>query len=402
MPEFLVKVADERGHVLEKMESGASEADLRDRFAQQGYLVYSVRPRGWSTGRIRLSRGGKVKLEQFVIFNEQFLTLIHAGLPILTGLELLIRRQRDPGLKALLQKVHERVRSGELLSQAFAEQGVFPKIYSTTLLAGERSGNLEEVLSRYVSFQRLGLAFRKKLAASLVYPALLGVALVCMLTFLMVYVVPRFAELYSQFNARLPAMTQVMLAIGVAIRSYFVVIVAVALLLALLLWHWSRTPDGADLLDHIRLKTPIGGEIWLKYQIAVFARMMATLLGGGLPLVPALETAAGSLNTRVISRGIRSALERVREGFPLSRSLEETGVFPDLAVEMVEVGETTGALPAMLASVAEFYEQDVENALAAAMSLIEPIILIIMGAVVAFVLISLYLPIFSLGASGSV
>lgn len=402
MPEFLVKAADDRGRVLEKVENGASAADLRERYVQQGYLVYSVRERGLAAGRLRFgARRRKINIERFVIFNEQFLTLIHAGLPILAALDLLIRRQKDEQLKELLQKVHERVRAGELLSQAFAEQGIFPRIYTTTLLAGERSGNLEEVLSRYISFQRLGLSFRKKLVTSLVYPALLAVALVCMLTFLMVYVVPRFAELYAQFNAHLPAITQFMLSVGLAIRDYFVVIVVGLAALVLLLVYWGRSASGGEQLDRLRLKLPFAGDIWLKYQVAIFARMMSTLLAGGLPLVPALETAGGSLEARVISHGIETALERVREGYPLSRSLEETNVFPDLAVEMVEVGETTGALPAMLASVAEFYEQDVQLAMAAAMSLIEPVILIIMGGVVAFVLISLYLPIFSLGASGN-
>lgn len=402
MPEFLVKAADDRGRVLEKIENSASAADVRERYVQQGYLVYSVRERGLAGGKLRFGgRRRKINIERFVIFNEQFLTLIHAGLPILAALDLLIRRQKDEQLKELLQKVHERVRAGELLSQAFAEQGIFPRIYTTTLLAGERSGNLEEVLSRYIAFQRLGLSFRKKLLTSLVYPALLAVALVCMLTFLMVYVVPRFAELYAQFNAQLPAVTQFMLSVGVSIRDYFVLIVVALAAVVLLLVYWGRSVSGAEQLDRLRLNLPFAGDIWLKYQVAIFARMMSTLLAGGLPLVPALETAGGSLDARVISRGIESALARVREGFPLSRSLEETEVFPELAIEMVEVGETTGALPAMLSSVAEFYEQDVQLAMAAAMSLIEPVILIIMGGVVAFVLISLYLPIFSLGASGN-
>lgn len=402
MPEFLVKAADERGRVLEKVETSPSEADLREAYAQQGLLVYSVRTRGLRTGEFRLPRRKRFKVEQFVIFNEQFLTLIHAGLPILAALDLLNRRQRNEYLKSLLERVHERVRSGELLSQAFVEQGVFPKVYTTTLMAGERSGNLEEVLSRYISFQRVAIAFRKKLAASLVYPALLGCALIGMLIFLMTYVVPQFSALYEQFHAQLPEITQIMLAVGNTLHHDFLIVAGVFVLVVLVTWSWGRSPSGSAALDRLKLRLPVFGEIWLKYQIAMFSRMMSTLLSGGLPLVPALETTGGSMSARVISASIEKATARVREGFPLSHSLEETKVFPDLAVEMIEVGETTGALPAMLASVAEFYEQDVQTALTAAMSLIEPVILIIMGAVVAFVLLSLYLPIFSLGASGTV
>jgi type IV pilus assembly protein PilC len=401
MPEFVVKMADERGHTLQQVENAHSESEVRERFAQQGFLIYSVKPRGMLTGgELSLPRRRRVKLAQFVIFNEQLLTLIHAGLPILTALEMLLRRQRNPFFRKILEDVRDRVKSGELLSEAFAAQGVFPKIYSTTLLAGEKSGNLEEVLGRYISFQRMAMSFRKKLMASLIYPALLFTLVVIMLTFLVTYVVPQFANLYSQLNANLPPLTAFMLIAGVTAKKYFLVTLAGLLVLGFLLWRWQQTQAGAHRLDRIRLRMPVLGEIWLKYQIATFSRMMATLLSGGLPLVPALETAGTSMQSRYIADGVSQATQRVREGAPLSRSLEETGAFPDLAVEMTEVGESTGALPTMLTSVAEFYEEDVQTALTAAMSLIEPIILVFMGTIVAFVLISLYLPIFTLGSGG--
>jgi type IV pilus assembly protein PilC len=399
MAEFVVKVADERGHVSEQIESAHTEAEARDRFAQQGFLVYSVRPRGL----LGVSKAGgfrrRLKLEQFIIFNEQFVTLIHAGLPIVTALDLLLKRQKNPFFRSLLEDVRDRARGGELLSEAFAAHPVVPRLYTTTVLAGEKSGNLEEVIRRYTAFQRLAVAFRKKLVTSLIYPAVLVVLLIVILTVLVTFMVPRFAQLYSQLNAKLPALTLFMLDIGTTLQKYFVLIIAGIAAIIAGLWYWSRTDRGAHAIDTIRLKTPLLGGIWLKYQIAVFCRMLSTLLAGGLPLVQALATAGTSMQSYRIRSGVAEAGQRVREGQPLARSLEETNTFPSLAIEMIEVGESTGALPAMLTSIAEFHEEDVQTALTAAMALIEPALLIIMGMVVAVVLISLYLPIFSLGSS---
>jgi len=400
MAEYLIKMADERGHVLEQLENGGSEVEVRDRFAQQGFLVYSVKPRGLFSTQIGIPRRRKVKQDQFVIFNQQFVTLIHAGLPIIQSLELLIKRQRNPFFHAVLQNVRDRVRGGELLSEAFEAQKVFPKVYTTTLLAGEKSGNLEEVMGRYISFQRLAVSFRKKLTASLVYPALLVAMLFVMLTFLITFVVPQFASLYQQLGSQLPPVTSAMLAIGVNAKQYFLPALIVLAAAVFFIWRWMKSDRGATHMDRFKLKMPLLGDIWLKYQVAVFSRMLSTLLSGGLPLVPALETASESMQSRLMAHGLDTATRGVREGKGLARSLEETKVFPEMSVEMIEVGESTGALPAMLNSISEFYEEDVQNALATAMALIEPVILIVMGVVVAFVLISLYLPIFSLGSEG--
>ncbi len=399
MAEYTIKMADERGHVLEQIESGASEAEIRDRFAQQGYFVYSIKSKGLLSADVGLPQRRKVKQDQFVIFNQQFVTLIHAGLPIIQSLELLIKRQRNPFFRSVLQNVRDRVRGGELLSEAFEAQQVFAKVYTTTLLAGEKSGNLEEVLGRFISFQRLSVSFRKKLISSLVYPALLVVVLIVMLTFLITFVVPQFANLYAALGANLPVMTQLMLTIGVGARQYAPYGLAVLAIIAFFLWRWMKSDSGATQTDRLKLKIPLLGDVWLKYQVAVFSRMLSTLLSGGLPLVPSLETAGESMQSRLMAHGIQTSTRTVREGLGLARSLEDTKIFPQMSVEMIEVGESTGALPAMLNSIAEFYEEDVQNALATAMALIEPVILIVMGVVVAFVLISLYLPIFSLGAN---
>jgi len=396
--EFLVKVADEQGHLVQQVEHGYSEADVRERFTQQGYLVYWVKPQGiFSGGRVGLSRG-KLKQNPFVIFNQQFLTLIKAGLPILTALELLIKRQKDSTLRPLLENVRDRVKSGELLSDSFAAQGVFPKMYTTTLMAGEKSGNMEEVLNRYISFQRLSMTFRKKLFVSLVYPTLLIVVVTIMVLFLVTYVVPEFAKLFNNLGATLPTPTVIMLALGTQARKLLPFLALGFVALVIFIWRWRTTDRGAEQIDRILLMIPLLGDIRLKYQVATFSRMLSTLLLGGIPLVPSMETAGASVSSRKLLNGDLAASGRVREGQGLAKSLEEQKVFPELAVEMLEVGESTGALPAMLTSVAEFYEEDVQTALGAAMALIEPILLIFMAVFVGGVLISLYLPIFTLGS----
>jgi type IV pilus assembly protein PilC len=399
MAEFVVKIADERGHTHQQVEQGFSIAEVRDRFASQGYLVHWVKPQGMLS--LSMHRARKLKQSTFLVFNQQFLTLIKAGLPILNALELLIKRQRDPNLRQILENVRERVKGGELLSDAFATHPVVPKIYTTTLMAGEKSGNIDEVLTRYINFQRMAMSFRKKLLVSLIYPTLLVCVVTIMVMFLFTFVVPKFAELFNSLDAKLPAITLFMLSVGVNAQKYFPFFAIGGALTVFVFWQWKKTDRGGDQIDRAILSLPLLGDIRLKHQVATFSRMLATLLQGGLPLVPSMETAGQSMSSRRILKGVMSASVRVREGRGLASSLEEQKIFPDLAVEMLEVGESTGALPAMLNSVAEFYEEDVQTALGAAMALIEPLILVIMAVFVGGVLISLYMPIFSLGVQGA-
>ena len=398
MTEFTIKLADERGRMQEQTHPAATAEELRARFTQAGYLVYSIKPRnGIGSGSTRK----KVKLQSFLVFNQQFVTLIKAGLPIPGSLELLARRQKDLNFKGQLENVAARIKTGESLSGAFNAQGGFPLIFTTTLLAGERSGNLEEVLQRYTDFQRVSLTVTKKLKSALVYPTLLITLVISLFVFLISFVVPRFAQLYDQLNAPLPKITLVLLQIGNIAQAYGLYLVPLLFVLGYAGYRWSKTDAGAGAVDRLRLGIPLLGVIWLKYQVALFSRTLSTLLTGGLPLVPSLETAARSISSRQISNAVFSSVTQVREGQRLSTSLEGTRVFPELAIEMIEVGESTGALPAMLNSVAGFFEEDVETSLAGVLSLIEPTLLIFMGVVVAVILISLYLPILQLGAGAT-
>ena len=396
MAEFIIKLADERGRVQEQVQTASSAEELRQRFTHAGYHVFSVKTRS-GMGRSRR----KVKLEQFLIFNQQFLTLIRAGLPILGSLQMLGKTQKNANFAAQLEDVSTRVKTGESLSAAFEAQAGFPVMYTTTLLAGERSGNLQEVLERYVSFQRISLTFRKKLISSLIYPCVLLALVTGLMTFMFTVVIPQFADLYEQMGSKLPTITTYLLNFGKGLQHNFLYVLAAVVALGIALWRFALTDQGRQSIDSLRIRVPVLGKIWLRYQVALFARTLSTLLTGGLPLVPSLETAARSISSKRVSEAVFNSITTVREGKSLADSLTASGIFPGLATEMIAVGEQTGALPQMLNSVAEFFEEDVATALTAALALIEPIILIIMGIVVVFILISLYLPIFSMGQSPS-
>ncbi len=397
MAEFLLRYADARGQMHEQLTDAPTEREARERLSQQGYLVYSVRAKELG---VRLGGSGSrkkiVNLEKFLIFNQQFVTLIRAGLPILQGLDLLADRLTDEKLGRHIQAVRDEVRTGTVLSDAFAHQGVFPAIYITSVLAGEKSGSLVEVLERFITYQRLTLALRKKLVASLIYPAVLIVLVICLIVFLVTYVVPNFATLYNSMGAALPLATTVLIAVGTTARSYVLAGIGLLVLAGAATYVWARRPGSQETLDRIKMKAPLFGEIWGKYQVAQLARVLGTLLVGGIPLVQAMETAGRSLGSVLLRKVLDKAALSVREGKSLSSSLHKIGIFPPLAVDMMEVGESTGALPQMLSSVAEFYEEDVGTRMTALLSLIEPVIMIFMGIFVAFVLVALYLPIFSL------
>ncbi len=349
-----------------------------------------------TTRAVQSGSTDKVNLEQFVVFNEQFLALIRAGMPIPHSLELLCGNLRNKTLAGHLTAVREAVQKGMPTSQAFAERGVFPPIYVTSILAGERSGSLDSVLERYVSYQKLSLAIRKKLLLSLIYPSILVLLVIVLVAFLITFVVPEFAQLYITMDAALPLSTQVLVDLGVIARDNALTWISLlGIVVGGVIWL-SRRPAFRERIERLILHTPLVGPLWIRYQTAQLSRLLSTLLAGGLPLIRALETTGESMASSLLRRSLVHVREQVREGQSLAASLAGTEAFPNLAVEMVRVGERTGALPQMLTSVAEFFDEEVRTKSAALLSLIEPTIMIGMGLFVAFVLISLYLPIFSL------
>ncbi len=395
--EFNVKYAKQSGEVVSSVVIAQSSDEVRHRLQEQGFLPIAVRSRTFSL-RPR-KRRQRVKPEDFILFNQQFVALIRAGLPILKSLDLLKDRIANPLLRQHINDVRERVFSGALLSEALRAQGIFPTVYTASIFAGERSGNLVEVINRYVQYEKTVLTVRKRFLNSLIYPTFLVVLSLVMIAIILTYVIPKFAELYADLNTPLPVTTRFLIAASGAIRGHLVLIVPIVVggLIALKIWSGSRR--GGQWVDELKLNAPVFGNLWTMFSMAQLSRTLATLLQGGIPLVAALETARDASGNRVIGNSIRRSITQVREGRPLSDSLEETGHFPELALEMIRVGEQTGSLPDMLNHVADFYDEDVSIRSTALLSWVEPLILLFVAVFIAAVLISLYMPIFSLGSS---
>ena len=401
MGEYVCRVADGSGRVFALVEPAQSHAEARQKLLDRGLFVYSVRPRGGAFKLFtRQARERTVGGSEFLILNQQFNTLIKAGLPILRALDLLAERAASPKLRPVVAQVRDRVREGKSLSEAVAETGSFSKVYSTAVLAGEKSGNLSGVLEQFIAYQRLSTSVRKRILATLVYPAILVTTAVLIVTYLVTYVIPEFSKLYRDLNVELPATTRVLLAVTVEYRRAFLAFLGALLLAGIGIFAWSRTEKGGEAFDRLKFRLPVVGDTLLKFQVAQFSRTLATLLGGGTPLVAALQTAAEAIQSKLVRGAVVQATQMVREGQSLHSALATRRVMPELALDMIEVGESSGALAAMLNSVAEFYEEEVTIRLSALVAVIEPAILILMAIFVAFILIALYLPMFSLSMTG--
>jgi type IV pilus assembly protein PilC len=400
MGEFVCRVADANGRVFSQVEAAGTLDEARQKLVDRGFYVYSVATRGSVLGLLSRRKQKQIGGSDFLILNQQFNTLIKAGIPILRALDLLATRATTPKLRPMITQIRDRVREGKSLSEAVDEAGVFSKVYSTAILAGEKSGNLSGVLDFYIAYQKVSTGVRKKILASLVYPVLLVVVATIIVTYLVTAVVPKFAVLYRDLGVELPTSTKLLMALTVDYRFVVLGVVGLVGLVAFGVFLWSRSEEGGATFDRLKFKLPVIGDTLLKFQVAQFSRTLATLLTGGTTLVTALQTASDSLSSKLLRVTILRSTQRVREGESLHGALAETGVMPEMALDMVEVGESSGALGPMLTSIAEFYEEEVSLRLGALVSIIEPVMLIFMGILVAFILISLYLPIFSLSVSG--
>jgi len=395
--EFVVKYAKPSGEVLESVQIGQTEDEVRHHLQEQGMLPISVKTRGVSLFNKR-ERQKPINPDNFIVFNQQFVSLIKAGLPILRALDLLKAQIKNPILKRHVIDVRDRVHSGAMLSDALKAQMVFPTVYTASIYAGERSGDLAEVITRYTGYQKTVLAVKKRFLTSLIYPAFLVVLCIVMVTVILTYVIPQFAELYKGLGSELPRPTRILIYVSTTLKANLIFIIPVLLGSALALKLWIGTTAGRLWLDKLKLRAPIVGHLWTMFSMAQLSRTIATLLTGGTPLLTTLQVVRDASDNTVISDAIRKAVIDVQDGKPLSDSLEKTGHFPDLALEMIRVGEQTGSLPDMLIHVADYYDEDVNNRSAALLSVVEPVILIFVAIFVALILISLYLPIFSLGS----
>ncbi len=397
--EFTCKYAKPSGEVISAVVVGQNIEEVRHHLQEQGLLPINIRQRGWSLSFRPQKRRHAIKTEDFILFNQQFVALIRAGLPILRSLDLLKAQIRNPLLRRHILNVRDRVHSGALLSESLRAQGVFPTVYVASIFAGERSGNLVEVINRFIQYEKTILTVRKRFVNSLIYPTFLIVLSIVMVGVIMTYVIPKFAQLYADLNTPLPITTRLLILTSGTIQNHLALLLPLLLGSIVILRIWVGTGSGRHWLDELKLSAPVVGKLWTMFSMAQLSRTLATLLQGGIPLVGALEVARDASGNRVFGDSIRRAIIQVREGKALSDSLEQTGHFPDLALEMIRVGEQTGSLPDMLNHVADFYDEDVNLRSTALLSWVEPVILLFVAAFVAMVLISLYMPIFSIGTS---
>jgi type IV pilus assembly protein PilC len=397
VPEFFCRIGAPDGSVLEQRRVAVSADELQRELEGEGFHVFDLRR---ARSRLRLplvGRREKVSGQEFLLFNTQLRTLLKAGLPLAQSLELLKTQQANPHFGSLLEKVHQQVTTGVALSDAFLALGdVFPRLYANTVKAGERSGELEDVLGRYIAYQQLVEAVRKKIISSLTYPAVLITLAVGLVIILMTYVIPSFSDFYVQFGSELPLPTAIVITVASTFRDHFVLII---LATAALIWGvkmWGSSPRGKRVLDRWKLSIPLLGHLVHLFALSQFSRSLSVLLGGGTPMVPALETAASSIENAHVSELFLACVTQVREGRPLSDSMEDTGLAPELAVAMMRVGESTGALPEMLNHSSEFYDDEIDFALNRIVTLFEPAILVIMGVIVAGLLLAVYYPLLTL------
>lgn len=397
--QFDCKYAKPSGEIVSATLVGQSMDEVRHHLQEQGLLPIAVRQKGWSLSLGKQQRRSHIKTEDFIIFNQQFAALVKAGLPILRALDLLKAQIKNPLLQRHVSDIRDRVHSGAMLSDALRAQGVFPTVYTASVFAGERSGDLVNVINRHIQYEKTIMSVRKRFINSLIYPAFLVFLSIVMVAVILAYVIPKFSELYRDLNVALPLTTQVLIAVSTTIQSQLIIVLPGMAIALVALWLWVGTGGGRRWLDKMKLNLPILGNLWTMFSMAQLSRTLAMLLQGGTPLLSALEVTRDASDNSVISGSIGYAIGQVREGKSLSDSLEKTGHFPTLSLEMMRVGEQTGSLPEMLNHVADFYDEDVNIKSAALLSFIEPAILIFVAVFVAYILVSLYMPIFSLGGN---
>jgi type IV pilus assembly protein PilC len=395
--EFRCRLVTAAGEIVEGTYAAESEARLRHDFESQGLHVLSLRKRTVFSGGSVLPKRRNVSHHEFLVFNQELATLLKAGMPLVQSLDLLRHQIASPVFRTVLDDVYEKVRSGVALSEAFSDHGdLFPRVYTASLLAGERSGNLDAILRRYVAYEKVIDAVRRKTLSALIYPMILIVLAIGLVGIIVLRVVPAFSDFYASFDAELPMSTRIILGVSNFAQEQYLLATAIAVLGSALFAAWIRRPGQRARFDHLVLAIPFIGEAARKFVTAQMARTLATLLGGGIPLVNSLEVTARSVSNHHMAKELDVVTQRVREGEGLAASLTARRVVPDVALKMIEVGESTGSLQDMLSSLADFYDEEVETSVGRFVTLIEPALLVLMGVVIAALVLALYMPLFQL------
>ena len=396
--EFRCRLGTPGGDIIEGIYVADNEARLRREFEEKGLYVLAIQRAGaLGLASLGLPQRRRIPTREFLVFNQELATLLKAGMPLVQSLEILRRRVTNPVFKSVLDDVYDRVRSGTSLSDAFESHGgLFPGVYTASLLAGEKSGSLEGVIRRYVAYVKVISSVKRKTISALVYPMILLVLSLIVVGIIVIKVVPEFGEFYQQFGADLPLSTRIIVAISEFAGSYFLLLVLSVIAAIAAFWAWLGRGGNRVRFDRWTLGVPMLGPIAQKFATSQAARTLATLLGGGIPLVNAIDVAARSIQNRYMAQELVTAAQQVREGRALALAMNDSGAFPDVAIKMVEVGEQTGALQEMLNSLADFYDEEIDTNLGRFITIIEPALLVIMGIVIAGLLLSLYMPLFQL------
>ena len=402
MAVFAYRVARSDGSTLEGQIEGDEEPVVRAKLESQGFLIFQLKRRGLAQSRpvFELSAFRGLPIGEFLIFNQELLALVKAGLPVLRVWDLLIERARHEGFQQALRMVRQDIRGGASASEALSRHpGYFSELYVATIRAGEQSGNLVEVLKRFIAYLKLMIGLRHKVAKALAYPAFLVLTGIAVVGFLLSYVMPTFISVYAETAKSLPVATQLLIDAASAAKVY--VVPALAILIGLLVVGrmYYVTPHGRLSIDRLLLQAPVLGSVFIKHHTIQLARTLGTILAGGTPLVEALHITKSAVSNRYIAAGLSDAVDEIREGTTLAAALDRPKVFPKLGIEMLSVGEETGSLEAMLHDVAEFYEADLDLRLTQLTTWIEPILLLIMGILVGGIVIIMYLPVFQMAGT---
>ncbi len=400
MPSYLCKIGTADGRVVEKQFDSTSKEQLKEHLQDQGFYVFQVRRKSlqlFSTGKQKASR---ISGRRFLSFNQELLVLLRSGLPIVQLLDTLIDQMEASGFRDALADIREDIKGGSVLSDAFSKfPRFFSPLYVAAIKAGEKTGDLPETLSRFLIYQKRVEAIRAKVRSASFYPLLLTSAATLVVMFLMVYVVPTFTQIYADAKVELPLMTQMLIGFSGLIRNYWYLLLLVGIGVFTFWGALLRSQRGRLKVDKLILKLPFVGGLKTDYALSGFSRTLGNTLASGTPLVPSMQMSRGTLNNLSLEQEMVQAIRRVEEGTSLSDSLERTGFFPALALRMISVGETSGSLTEMLADVAEYYESEVERRLTLLTTMIEPVLMMVMGFVIAFIIVAMYIPIFQLAGT---
>jgi type IV pilus assembly protein PilC len=398
--EFRCRLGTPGGEIIEGVYAADSEERLRREFEEKGLYVLAIQRAGRAAlGSFKLPQRNRISTREFLVFNQELATLLKAGMPLVQSLDILRQRVANPLLKSVVDDVYDRVRAGSSLSEAFEAQGnLFPGVYTASLLAGEKSGSLEQVIRRYVAYVKVISGVKRKTISALIYPCIL-LALSCVVVGIIVLrVVPEFGAFYNSFDRELPLSTRIIVSVSnFAVAYFFIVVLAIAAVVFAFV-AWLKRPGNRRRFDKWILGVPTLGPIAQKFATSQATRTLATLLGGGIPLVNAIDVSARSISNKYLAQELAKAAQQVREGRALASAMMLSGAFPDVAIKMVEVGESTGALQEMLNSLSEFYDEEIETSLTRFITIVEPALLVIMGIIIAALLLSLYMPLFNLSS----